>query len=119
MLTYNGNGLQGKDPRVKAEHMSICDQREGGWYQKQNDMPVLLTDLDMKGSLMRPESVIRFTKPFKILYGRATKILGKLCEYSTQILLEQYQKSATRRPRLVRGPMQSSGRGRRGSAQRR
>ena len=42
ILTYEGKGS--KDPREKAEHMSICDQQEGGWYLKQNDMPVLLID---------------------------------------------------------------------------
>jgi uncharacterized protein YbaR (Trm112 family) len=44
ILTYEGKGLKGKDPREKAEHMSIYDQREGGWYLKENDIPVLLID---------------------------------------------------------------------------
>jgi hypothetical protein len=44
ILTYDGKGLKDKDPREKAEHVSICDQREGGWYLKQNDIPVLLID---------------------------------------------------------------------------
>jgi hypothetical protein len=104
ILTYKGKGLKDKDPREKAEHMSICDQREGGWYMKQNDMPALLTDQDMRGTLLKPESVVHFTDPFDFLYDHKTLILGKLCEYSTQTLLERYRRSVTKPPCLVRDP---------------
>jgi hypothetical protein len=71
---------------------------------KQNDMPALLTDQDMRGTLLKPESVFHFTDPFDFLYDHKTLILGKLCEYSTQTLLEQYRRSVTKPPCLVRDP---------------
>jgi hypothetical protein len=115
VLTYSGRGLQ--PYHAENEHMSICDQRPGGWYKVQNDMPVLLTDAGMRGLLMLPESTVHFTDPFDILYTRKTLILGKLEEYSTQVLLEHYQGPGTRAPLLVRGmePGRGRGWGRRGS----
>lgn len=101
VLTHGGNGL--KDYHIKREYMSVCDQRPGGWYKVQNDMSVLLTDAGMQGLLILPESTVHFTDPFDILYMRKTLILGKLCEYSTQVLLERYRGAETRAPVLVRG----------------
>jgi hypothetical protein len=116
VLTHNSKGL--KDYHVKCEYMGICDRRPGGWYKVQNDMPVLLTDKGMNGLLILPESTVHFTDPFDILYTRKTLILGKLCEYSTQILLEHYQGPSTKAPLLVRGlepAWQARGAYRRGS----
>ena len=104
MLTYGRRGLQGMEDHEKDEHMSVCDQREGGYYWKQNDMPVLLTDLDMRGTLIDPKRVVHYTERFNFLYSHKTTILGKLCEYSTEILLEHYRRSAARPARLVRDP---------------
>lgn len=104
VLTYKGKGLKDKYPREKDEHMSICEGREGGWYMEQNNMPVLLINRDMRGTLMSPMSVVNFTEHFDILYDRGTLILGKLCEYSTQTLLEHYQGSVKKPPCQVRGP---------------
>ena len=35
MLTYDGHGLDSKPYHEKVQHMSVCDQREGGWYRSQ------------------------------------------------------------------------------------
>lgn len=95
ILTYNNNGLAKKPPHTWDQYLSVCDHREGGWYTQQNDLPGLLTE-KMTGFLIRPLSMVHFTKPVVMQYDQRTVIHGQLYDASTNMLLDHYRGPAAR-----------------------
>lgn len=90
IFTQQGRGLSNKPPQTWNQYMSVCDSREGSWYQQQNEMPALLTE-QMTGYLIQPMSTVHFTEPVVMQYDQRTVIHGRLYDASTQRLLEHYR----------------------------